>query len=447
LGWDTEKGVVILEHIFPDNSAAYSLYGHMEQTDSIAFPKVGACVQRGDIVGAIGWPSRGRPHLHYEWRNFLPNNGGPGYVTTNPLSAGWYNPLDFTALWRIRLTPAFVNYVTFDTVPSLPPVTLENGQYAIASSDTLLGLVPPNQPTWRITTDGVITGLAALPGSKVVAHTRNGQVAVLQNGRFAALWQVAGPEIPFVKLGDSLIFVTADNGLVAYDGAGQSLWTLPGNTAGRVDFFALGNNQAALSVRAADGTAAWRVVDSAGTILADRKLDAPPLAVPLSDGSWLALVGANLKHLAGSDNHTLSTISPPPGRMAQLTVDTLGNTYVYLGDSDSTLLSVGPEGQARWRINYPYAAKLAPPLMATGGGCLLYTLDGDGVLNLFTAAEGKLVKQVALYAGGSQNTSPRARILEVDAAERIRVASGFLTLLTLDGKTLAGEALRECHLG
>src|SRR5689334_9026784 len=61
-GWDTEKGVVIVEHTFPDGSIAYSLYGHVEQTDKIFLPQVGKCVARGEVIAAVGWPSRGRPH-------------------------------------------------------------------------------------------------------------------------------------------------------------------------------------------------------------------------------------------------------------------------------------------------------------------------------------------------------------------------------------------------
>ena len=109
-GWDTEKGVVIVEHTLPDGSIAYSLYGHMEQTDDIHFPPVGRCVELGDVVGVEGWPSRGLPHLHFEFRNFLPDDGGPGYVTDNPLLEGWYNPLDFIDTWRIRLQPGYVEF-------------------------------------------------------------------------------------------------------------------------------------------------------------------------------------------------------------------------------------------------------------------------------------------------------------------------------------------------
>ncbi|MFN8372804.1 MAG: M23 family metallopeptidase [Anaerolineae bacterium] len=105
LEWDTEKGVVIIEHTFPDGSIYYTLYGHVEQTDTIFLVPVGSCVEMGDVIAAVGYPSRGRPHLHYEVRTFMPDDGGPGYVQENPLLDGWLHPLDFTMLWQTRLLP------------------------------------------------------------------------------------------------------------------------------------------------------------------------------------------------------------------------------------------------------------------------------------------------------------------------------------------------------
>lgn len=119
-GLDLQKGVVIVEHIFPDGSRAYSLYGHVEQTDTIGLAIVGSCVEVGSIVGAVGWPSRGRPHLHFEIRNFLPDDGGPGYTTGNPLEEGWYNPQEFTALWRARFDPAYLSHLSFTSQVSAP---------------------------------------------------------------------------------------------------------------------------------------------------------------------------------------------------------------------------------------------------------------------------------------------------------------------------------------
>src|SRR5215475_13635555 len=67
-GWDIEKGVVIIEHVFPDNSIYFTLYGHMEEINGRSFPKVGECVERGQIIGSVGHPAQEAPHLHYEVR-------------------------------------------------------------------------------------------------------------------------------------------------------------------------------------------------------------------------------------------------------------------------------------------------------------------------------------------------------------------------------------------
>ncbi|MBI5667544.1 MAG: peptidoglycan DD-metalloendopeptidase family protein [Chloroflexi bacterium] len=444
-GWDTEKGVVIVEHTFPDGSIAYSLYGHMEQTDTILFPSVGRCVERGDVLGVVGWPSRGRPHLHYEIRDFLPNDGGPGYVTGNPLQEGWFNPLDFTALWRARLTPAFISYASFELVPSVPPVRLDNGQYVIASSNVIAGVLPPGQTLWRIEADGVVNALAALPNNRVAAHTRSGQVMVLDSGRYSAIWTVPGPELPFQVVGETLVFAAADGDLAAYDAAGNPLWMLPGDTADRITLLETNGQQIAYAVRASSGVT-WRLVDAAGQVVDERKLDAPPVAAPLADESWLVLDGKTLKRLTAGENHTLATVTPPPGRAAALAADILGNTYLFVGDSGRTLLSLAADGTLRWRVTYPVAPAYLPPLMAIGRGCLLYTLDVDGMLNVFDTADGTLLNQLQLYAGGTERTMPAARQLKADANDQLLVSAGFLTTLVLDGAKLGGNRA-ACLLG
>ncbi|NWG17171.1 MAG: peptidoglycan DD-metalloendopeptidase family protein [Chloroflexi bacterium] len=444
-GWDSEKGVVIVEHTFPDGSIAYSLYGHMEQTDEIFFPSVGSCVERGQIVGAVGWPSRGRPHLHYEIRDFLPDDGGPGYITGNPLAEGWYNPLDFTALWRARLTPAFVGYATFELVPSVPPVHMDGGQYVIASSSFIIGVTAPDYTLWRVETDGVVNGLVALPGGRVAAHTRNGQVMVLENGRYAAIWTVHGPDAPLLALGERLVFATDGGGLAAFDATGNTLWTLAGIESDSFTQFETDGQNIAYGVRAGGGIT-WRLVDTDGQVQAEHRLGSSAVMAPVGDGSWLALDGAALQRLAGAEMQPVAKVGLPAGRAAALSADHLGNSYVYLGDSDSTLLSYTPDGALRWRVSYPVGPAYLPPLLETGGGCWLYTLDVDGMLNIFNAADGALVRQMQLYAGGTERAMPGARLLHADAAEQLEVAAGFLTTLLLDGTHLGGEAA-ACLMG
>ena len=67
IGWGRDGGVVIIEHTLPDGSIVYSQYGHMMETDSIRFPGVLACVDAGQVIGAVG-DIRPAPHLHFEIR-------------------------------------------------------------------------------------------------------------------------------------------------------------------------------------------------------------------------------------------------------------------------------------------------------------------------------------------------------------------------------------------
>ncbi|MCA9903072.1 MAG: peptidoglycan DD-metalloendopeptidase family protein, partial [Anaerolineae bacterium] len=227
-GWDTEKGVVIVEHVFPDGSTIYSVYGHMEQTDSIFFPVVGACVERGTILGTIGWPSRGLPHLHYELRNFLPDDGGPGYVDENPLLDGWFHPLDFTNLWRARLDPAANGYASFVDLPTLPPLLLDTGSIALASGTSLISYQPPTTRLWEIDLQTAITGIAGLSDGRIAARTRGGQAVIMQNGRFLHVWEVDGGDASFAVFGDTLLFPTQAGGVEAFSPTGQRLWTVEG---------------------------------------------------------------------------------------------------------------------------------------------------------------------------------------------------------------------------
>ncbi len=448
--WDTEKGVVVIEHTFPDSSIVYSLYGHMEESDENKFPKVGDCVEEGTIIGGIGWPSRGRPHLHYEIRSMLPNEGGPGYVTTSPLDLGWYHPLDFTELWQMRLQPGFVSNATFKSIPSVPPLILENGSFVVASGSRIEGTLASGEVLWRIQTDGEVTGLAALSGERIVAYTRNGQAFTLQNGRYVALWSFQALDNPFLVLNDEkLIFAQRGGGVAAYDAAGNALWSVSGvSAADRLADFKTNGAQVAVGVRMDDTEDInWRLIDEAGQIAYETTFKEMPVSVADETGNWMALDGAEIRHFIAGSNHNLGNIAPMPGRAPALTSDVLGNSYIYLGDVGRTLIAVDKDGEVRWRSTYPSAPLSLPPLMATGNGCMLYMLDVDGALNVFDTTSGEMINQVNLYAGGDRNSSPRARLLQVDAGEQIQAGSGFLSLVTLDGWALGGETAANCRLG
>lgn len=449
-GWDTEKGVVVVQHVFPDGSTVYTLYGHMEQTDDVHFPAVGTCVERGDVLGVVGWPSRGAPHLHYEIRSFLPDDGGPGYVAENPLLDGWFDPLDFTELWQLRFAPGFVRAFSFTDAPSLPPVFLDDNTSVIATDAAIVSFSADGQQLWRVSTDGVVTALLDLGDGAVLAHTRSGQALVVRGGRYAALWQAAGPDAPVVALGDALIFVSADGGLAAYDRGGQALWTLPGVPAfSAVLDFQTSGREAALAVRTAAGVV-WRVVDAEGALTFAASLTAAPLIAPLrAGGGWLLLDVAErtLSRISAGQRQPIATIDQTPGRTARLTADALGNAYLYLGDWSATLLAVGADGRTRWQTTYPPGLSVVAPILRTDNGCLLYTLSERGALHVFAAATGALLAERQLYAGGVRNGSPNGRLLQPLNDNRVVVGAGFLSAVVLDGAALADGALGQCVLG
>ncbi|MCC6804946.1 MAG: peptidoglycan DD-metalloendopeptidase family protein, partial [Anaerolineae bacterium] len=445
-GWDTEKGVVIIRHTFPDG-IYYTLYGHMEQSDEIQFPRVGTCVERGDPVGVVGWPSRGLPHLHYEIRNFLPDDGGPGYVTDNPVLSGWFDPLDFTEMWRMRLAPGYVGSVSFAEVPTLPPVILDDGTSVIAQGDDVIAYTAQGRQSWRVTADGVVTGLVGLPDNRVVAHTRSGQAFTVSGGRYAALWTMPGPDAPVILLGsETLVFVGEGGTLAAYTPQGEALWSLPGVGAvvGVIDFQSSGD-QVALAVRRVGGVH-WRVVAADGRIAYETTFASSPQIAPVRGGGWFALAGDTLYHVA-SRPRAVTSIDAAPGRTARMTADLLGNVYIFVGDRDNTLLSLSPGGQVRWRRTYPAPLAAVAPLLRTDNGCLLYTLDVDGALHIFNARTGERVNEKQIYAGGIQNGSPPARILQALPDGRVLVGGGFLSAVVLDGAAISNGAMQNCVLG
>jgi hypothetical protein len=217
-------------------------------------------------------------------------------------------------------------------------------------------------------------------------------------------------------------------------------------TARAVDFETNGQ-QIALGVRADDGRILWRLIDANGQVQYETDFRNLPVIASDRSGNWVAVDGADIKRLANGENHDLAALSSMPGRGAHATVDLLGNSYIYMADADNMLVALDMAGRVRWRVEYPFPPLSLPPLMETGNGCLLYTLDMDGVLNVFDTASGDLLNQIKLYAGGDQTSSPRARLLQVDANERVHFGAGFLSLITMDGWALGGERAANCLLG
>ncbi len=447
--WDEQRGVVVIEHIFPDNARYYTLYGHVEEGIDVLLPSVDTCVELGDPIGVIGEPTLSAPHLHFEIRNFLPDRGGPGYVEDDPTSSGWYHPLDFIHLWWARFSPAFVDSVTFDRVPAVPPIQLENGLSVLASDNIIVAISPPETTMWRLSTDGFVDGLAALNDSRVVAHTENGQVVVLNGGSYEAVWSVASLPEPFILLDDeTLVFVTEGGGLEAYTATGDLAWQIapPYGTGGIVGAFSGGGTQVAVSISSGDD-AYWYMVDADGTILFEREYDRLPLFTQNSDLSWTVLDGTEFTRVVNNEETVTAPIDVAYGALSTLITDRIGNIYVYTGRSGNRLISWDFSGNLRWEAQLNGTTENFEPLLATNLGCVLYTLDTRGQLTLLSGTTGEVVAEQSLYPGGSRSRRPDGRVLTVSAENRVRLNAGFLTTITFDGTILGADALSTCLLG
>lgn len=447
--WDTEKGVIILEHVFPDDNIYYTVYGHIEFYGTQTFPDVGSCIEMGEILAAVGNPSQSAPHLHYEIRSILPNEGGEGYTDGNPLDEGWYHPLDFTHLWQARFSSYYVTHTSFQQVPEHPPITQDNGTVVIAYNDNLIGITPQTSTNWAITTDGDIINLSNLSGNRIIATTTSGQTVLLTDGRYSAVWMAQDVADEMAIMGEQIIIVSEDAGnITAYDLNGQMQWgetDVINNTARFVSLEA-SNTQLAYVLNTRDGYV-LRLLDANGLLLYEATFRAEPIVTSTTNGAWIIVGNGQLWQVVNETSRVIADIDINMGRTATLTSDRVGNIYLYSGNADDSILSWNEQGALRWEVEYPEINEtLFAPILQTDNGCLLYSLDVDGRLNQFNATTGELVNQIALYAGGNRTRRPSARSLAI-IGDYLHVHAGFLTTLTFDNRSLGADVLESCVLG
>lgn len=432
-GWDTEKGVVVIQHTLPDGSLVNTLYGHMEELNGYDFPLVDQCVERGDIIGAVGFPSLGRPHLHYEIRTRYRYEGGPGYTDVNPIELGWLHPIDFTYLANIWVLPAYLHHFSLAESPTLPPLALANGIYVLARSGHLESTTADGQILWQFDTLGGVTGLLAMPDGRVLTTDSTDQVLLLDNGSFSALWQLPQPAVtPPIQLGDAVIFMVDDYRLLAFTPDGVLLWeTAP--LPDRAARWAVSADRLAVATQNGD---LW-VVDTTGTLVYQAAFDGLPAPFAAPEGDFLIAHGTGVSRL-GRD----LTLVPmfDAGRTLTDNVELLyhesGTIYIYPGEGFA-LYAYALDGMLAWIAYMPGSHRRAPYL-GIGGGQLLYALSTDGQLLAFDTSDGRLVAQVALYDGGIEGTAV-ARWLDVRPDDTVTFTSGFLTMVTLDGLKLRAD--------
>ncbi|MHB8625782.1 MAG: outer membrane protein assembly factor BamB family protein [Aggregatilineales bacterium] len=438
-GWNLEKGVVIIEHIFPDGSLYYSLYGHMEQINGHNFPAVGSCVALGDVIGAVGHPECCAPHLHYEIRRMDGLSGGPGYSSVDPLLGGWLHPIDFTERWQLELRPAFRSMRVANSPPLAPPIFLSDGGLILAEDDQIERQAADGTVTWRLDVGGLV-GMVMLPDNRLLALTADNHVYVINNGQFGAIWLPDHtPSSPPILFGAGIAFLTTDWRVASYSPDGKRLWqTDP--LGDHIERYAVSGNQLAVSSGNA-GTFKLSVIDTSGKVAYQAAAPSPIMPIAAPDGFYV-LVASQIGHLDRTYNwRPLLDIGQPFGRGAQVVFDASGNVVVYPG-YNAQLLAFNADGSRRWQADLP-GPPLQPPQLAIGADCSVYALTVDGALLAFQSSTGRLRGLAALYSGGEHGHAA-ARWLRVLPNGQVQFAAGYLSIVTVDGPTLTGLAGTPC---
>lgn len=239
-GWGSDKGVVIIEHTLRDGTVFYTLYGHMEESETIKFPARGSCIEKDAIVGVIGDP-RPAPHLHFEIRNFDPTTPGPGYWEVDPTLNGWYNPRQFIENQQTWLSDAHAWHILPASQEGLypPPLLYEDGSLTLISGRYLQSYDANGRliDQFRLPDSVNPIGLVALNQTQVLLGTADGRVQTW--GRFSGYHEQWPTELgvlnagPFV-FGDWLIVQDETQNLHVFDNQQTLKATYPFATISRV---------------------------------------------------------------------------------------------------------------------------------------------------------------------------------------------------------------------
>lgn len=427
-GWGRDKGVVIVEHLMPDGTYWYSMYGHMEETDDLHFPAVYTCVDRGDILGVIGRP-RPAPHLHLEIRNFWPDSPGPGYWSTDPTLSGWQNPSKFIANWDGWLNPAHRWHadITDENGPEWPAIIREDGVTIVYDDGRLKAITPTGQVLWRYIVNETLNVVGVLPyQDHILVAGYEGQMQLWsQEGGFVEAWQLPHRVNTTPLLwGDLLVVHTPENELIAYGPDRLERWRLADVARPKE----VQVTDRLLAVHAIRNEMVFVGIDGVETSRVELRI--PGDMAPAPDGGFYVRSQAALWHIQPDGTwHWLN--DPPDTGRTQSAMTSLpdGRFFVYSGSRDGILYAYDATGQMTWALPLPILHNI--PFLMTAGASLLLA-DGAGGIALVGVDSGAVCNQMSVW--GSWRSDVWAG-LGPDGVLRLHIAD---QVLGLDWTTFAG---------
>jgi hypothetical protein len=430
-GWNRDKGVVIIRHIFADGSTFLSFYGHLDPPSVVLEP--GNCVKRGQHVGNIGQP-RSSPHLHFEIRTHMPYNPGPGYWPEDPTLVGWLPPSQ--TIWQQRITSSpGVQWTRPFTTFIQPLSQLSENNFALIEGERLItiGLDTGRLAATLPITEEVEHALISDDQSILYTANRLGHLAAYALPDLRPLWQLglgSGGPTSLISLPGFGVVVSIRENLFVVAADGRLLWRQ--NVRGRPFAWATANDQIILTTSGSNH-ATW-LISSGHPPLRIASLTGYP--VPMGEEIWLyAETGVYRLNPARATPELLYGL--PPALLLQSHFTALPDGGVLLAHADRfdrRLIALNQDGSMRWQRSYHSLAVNELQLMTLNGQIYLVTSGGSSpILNLSIYALDLTTAELThIFTGGTRTAVPGSTWAAAAGNGQILINLGGGHMLALD---------------
>jgi len=426
-GWNRDKGVVIIEHIFADGRSFYSFYGHLDPPSVVLQP--GDCVQRGQTVGNIGKP-RTSPHLHFEIRTHMPYAPGPGYWPEDPTTAGWLPPSQ--TIWNERMVGApGVGWLRPFLPAGLIPIGQPDENTFLLLADEQIAAVGLGDGRFQpLRLDGEAVNSAVLSGDWLIAANRAGQVRAFRWPEAQPVWTA-----DLGVNGAPALWPLPGGGVVA--GLGTRLWALAdGAILWQADVGARPSAHAAT-----DEGLLVATTGSEGAVWALTAANSPQKLAdfsgyPVVSGSATWLIGTDGVYQLADGTPELALPLPTSALRGQTAVALPGGGLLLAHPADRRLIALNADGTVRWERAYTGQLDSDVTLLAVGDGLVLAAQGPAGAgreLKIF-AVDGVTAVLTHLFTGGTRSGG-WGDMWATAVGDKLLLNTGGGSLLALDPQT------------